>query len=175
MAIQPPIFSLTPMVPDFDGNGPAGEYFEATMRTFGGLSRSGGPGSSFSSQCNANEVVLGYDAVGLADETIMSIANDIHGRCAIEVYIYGESLDTNKQLILTFHLNNYTGPANAPTAQLFVGANLHHSKEIIPGGETESVLIAIPAEDVDLYFYVRLAGPTQYAQMGFGRVDCSYQ
>ena len=170
MAVQP-LISLSSLNPDFDGVGPGNTYFEASLQIFGGLS---GAISPLSAQFNANEVVLGHDAVGLADETLTSIANDIHGRCAIQMNLYGEGLDTSKHLMLIFQLKSITGPPNAATAQFFVGANLDHSKEIDVYGEPEPVLLEVPDMEVDLYFYARLAGPTQYARMGFAGVDCYY-
>ena len=119
-------------------------------------------------QYNTDELILGYDPVDPADETISVIANDVFRRSALYIYFYGRNVSTENQYLLLFSLGSRSG---SPSAQFFVGSELVRSEELSVE-EQVAILLDVPGDGAYTTVYVRLASTYSYVALGFQGMDC---
>lgn len=163
-------FSLTPkesMVYTYDASNPNVPYTSAYLYCWGGYTHPRGV-NSFTSQYNNNEIVLGYDPVGLSEQTITNYQNDFYRRNTIRVFFQPKNVSLKNQFLLLFALSGITGN---PNAQFFVGAD-HVRTELLAGDEHVAILMDYPSVNPSIVVYVRLASDIHNAQMGIKGVDC---
>ncbi len=169
MALQP-FFSLTPSRPQaftYDSANPSAPYASGYLASFGGFTSFASP-YRLGDQNTNDEIIVGYDPVDLADQTIGSLINDLRRRCTIQVYFVGYNVTTANQYLLLFALRRVWGSVSA---QFFVGADLVRTEQL-SGDEQVAILMDTPGSGVTVHVYVRLASPDFFAIMGFQGMDC---
>lgn len=158
---------LTPYANTYDAANPDAPYAYGYMYTFGGMTLNGGYWR-FGDQHNNNEIILGYDAVPLADQELWAAGDHAYRHCTIVVGFAAYNVSDQNQFLLLFGLRGIQGE---PTAQFFVGADLVDS-ELLTGDEQHAILIDSPGTSAFINVYIRLASPYWTAAMGFRGMDC---
>ena len=164
----PTFFSVTPSAPSintYDPANPSAPYAGAWFYTFGGFARYYNP-YRIGDQYNNNEIIVGYDAVPLADQDIYSKGHP-YRCCVMKLYFSAYNVSTENQFLLLFELRGLWGPASA---QFFVGTDLVDTTELT-GVETHAILMDCPGPG-GISMYVRLASNNWSAAMAFRGVDC---
>ncbi len=169
MALQT-FFSLTPKSPrvnSYNSANPTAPYVNAYLYSYGGITFSSGYWT-LAGQYNNDEIIVGYDPVGLNEQTISNTINDIYRRCVIRIYFYGKNVSTENDYMLLFALRGIGGN---PNAQFFIGSDLVRT-EPLTADEQVPILIPCPGDGIGIKVYIRLASDSYYARMGFKGVDC---
>lgn len=163
-------FSLTPNSPQvctYNPSNPNAPYTYAHLYSYGGNTKYYGD-YRLAGQYNNNEIILGYDPVGLSEQTITNWRNDVARRNAIYFNFYQRNVSSENQFLLLLALRGLDGN---PNAQFFIGTDLIRT-EPLAGDERVAILMDCLPGDTIVHVYVRLASDTYWAGMGFKGVDC---
>ena len=169
MALEP-FFSLTPLHPrvyTYDPSKPGEPYVYAYMDSFGGVTRNYDP-CQLADQHSNDELILGYDPVDPADQSIVTTATPIFRSNTIIFFFRGTNVSTENQYLLLFSLRGLFG---TPIVQFFAGTTLVRSEEL-SGEEQVAILMDVPGDRASNSFYLRLASPDYYSMFGFKGMDC---
>lgn len=169
MAIQS-FVSVDPQNPwanTYDAANPNAPYAYGYMYSFGGVSLFYNPWR-VGDQYNNNEIIVGYDAVPLADQDLYASGDHPFKNCTIYAGFNAYNVTDQNQFLLLFDLRGIQGD---PTAQFFVGADLVDS-EPLAGNEQHAILIDSPGTTAYITVIIRLASPNWNAAMGFKGMDC---
>ena len=164
----PTFFSVTPVAPfinTYDPDNSSAPYAYARIYTYGGFTRDHNP-YRIGDQYNNNEIIVGYDAVPLADQDLYLKGHPF--RCCIMRLCFGAyNVSTENQFLLLFELRGIWG---APSALFFVGLDLVDTTEL-SGVEKHAILLDCPGPS-SIEMWVRLASNDWSAAMAFRGVDC---
>jgi hypothetical protein len=169
MTLQP-FFSLTPLNPSaytYSAAQPGAPYAHASMYSYGGVSFPYAP-YRLTDQYSSDELVLGFDPVDPADQTIGNYYTTVYSRNAIRFSFYGTNVSTENQYLLLFALRGLNG---TPIVQFFVGTTLVRSEEL-SGEEQIAILMDVPGDYVYTQVNLRLASSVSYSMFGFKGMDC---
>lgn len=169
MTLQP-FASLTPLNPytyTYDASQPNAPYVSALLDSYGGMSSHYAP-YRLTDQHSSDELLLGYDPVDPADQTIGNFFTDFYRRNTIRIYFRGYNVSTENQYLLLFSLRSLYG---TPIAQFFIGTELIRSEEL-SGDEQVAILMDVPGDGVATSVYVRLASSAMNSIFGFKGMDC---
>ena len=161
--------TLSPLAPyayTYDPAKPGAPYGFGGLYFFGGYVGDDFP-YRLADQYNADEVVLGFDAVAISDQSITNVVTDVYRRSAMRLQFRGTNVSTENQYLLIFHLRSGFGN---PHAQFFVGTDLVRTEEII-GEQQVALLVDVPGNLSWLTVYVRLAADSPYSGLGIKGVD----
>jgi hypothetical protein len=169
MALEP-FFSLSaakPYVNTYNSANPTAPYCRAYLYQFGMVSMY--PSSwRLSAQLNNDELIMGYDAVPLADQNLYSEGHP-YKQCVTRIYFHVYNVTTENQFLLMSQLRGIQG---TPTAQFFVGSDLVDTEEIL-GIEQHAILMECPSgPTASISTYIRLASPSWSAAMALKGIDC---
>ena len=169
MALQS-LFSTSPSVPlvnTYDPAKPNAPYAYALSRTYGGTTSVEYP-SRFGDQIGNDEIILGYDAVPLADQDLGLAGGYQHQRCTIITSFVGANVTVENQYLLVFGLRAIHWE---PSVQFFIGNELVDTN-LVTGDEQHALLLDCPGPGIWVEVIARLASPNWWAAMGFRGVDC---
>jgi hypothetical protein len=169
MALEP-FFSLTPLNPrtyTYDPSKPDEPYVFAYMDSFGGVSRSDDP-YRLASQHSNDELILGYDPVDPADQSILTTAVPIFRSNTIVLSFRGTNVSSENQYLMLFSLQKRGG---TPIVQFFAGTTLVRSEEL-SGEEQVAILMDVPGDRASTFVYLRLASLNFHSMFGFKGMDC---
>jgi hypothetical protein len=171
MTLQP-FFSLTPLNPriyTYSAAQPDAPYASAYLVSYGGVSCYYSP-CRLTDQYSNDELVLGFDPVDPADQTIVNFYTAFYSRNAIRFYFRGTNVSTENQYLLLFSLR---GLYRTPIVQFFVGTTLVRSEELkLSGYEQVAILMDVPGNDVAAHVNLRLASSEEYSMFAFKGMDC---
>lgn len=164
-------FSVTPKSPSiytYNPSNPNAPHVSAYLYSWGGMTFHYGD-HSLTGQYNNNEIIVGYDPVGLSEQTIANVVNDAYKRNVIRLVFNPRKVGSGNQLLLLFALRGIGGN---PNAQFFLGTDLIRTQPLA-GNEQVAILMDCPPGDYpSVTVYVRLASDNYWAEMGFQGVDC---
>ena len=107
MTLQP-FFSLSPLDPyayTYDAANPNAPYAHALQYSFGGMTLYTYP-HRLDDQYNNEELILGYDPVDPAEQTIGDLVADVYRRSALRIYFTGNNVSTENQYLLLFSIRS---------------------------------------------------------------------
>lgn len=163
-------FSLTPLIPQvftYNAANPGDPNVSATMDIYGGLSFYNSP-NSLKHQYSNDELILGYDPVAPADQTIGNIITAFFKHNTIHIHFRGYNVSTEHQYLLLFSLRRLHG---TPIVQFFIGTKLVRS-EGLSGDEQVAILMDAPGSGIGTHVFLRLASSDYYSMFGFKGMDC---
>lgn len=169
-----PFFSLSPVSPlaqTYDAGNPSAPYAYAILATDGGVTSCYAPNKLTDQQMN-NQILLAYDPVPEAEQSISDYNSDILRHCVVEVPFTGYNVSTLNQYLLVFRLARAFG---SPIAQFFVGPNLVRDEALTQSPYDDiAILLDTPGDNVWVNMFVRLATPDGSNYHGFfvKGVDC---
>ena len=169
-----PFFSISPLSPvafTYDAANPNAPYSSAYLHTFGGHTGYFSP-RRMADQHSSDQILLAYDPVPEADQTIADLGDDVYRRSTVQVLFAGNNVSTVNQYLLVFRLAREIG---SPIAQFFVGTDFERAEALTQSPYDDiAILLDTPGTGVFVYIYVRLAAPDASSFHGFffKGVDC---
>ena len=171
MALEP-FFSLTPLSPStytYDPAQPDAPHVYAAMRTFGGHTRQSPP-YSLADQAANDEIILGYDAVELDDQEILSDDEHVFRRSAAYFWFHPYNVTADNQYLLVFGLRDH---GHRPDVQFFIGLDFIRQDTVANWNEQIAILIdAVPNQRVNLFMRVAAPEEQYYTRVGLLGFTC---
>ncbi len=171
MALEP-FVTLAPLEPfknTYDPANPNLPYVYAYVFSWGGMTLASPP-FQLGNQTTNDVLMLGGDAVPPENTTIGGpFPNGIQDKCTLYFYLRGTNVSTANQYLMVSGFLRYVGQ---PTVQIFVGGTLVTSQQLNDNHEeTVAILMDVPGDNVVVPVYIRLAGDSPSAAIGWTGTD----
>ncbi len=161
--------AVNPFVYTYNPANPNDPYVHAYLYSYGGHTRSYFP-YRLPNQVNDDQIIVGYDAVDLADENdITNYADEIRKRCVIQTFFRGRNVTTAQQYLLVFKFHKLV---DNTAVQFFIGTDWVRTEPLNNTDDQVALLIDVPGNNMWVYVYARLAADYPARSMGFKGVEC---